>query len=82
MRRGECLVEVDVHHVEAHVARSAITQHGVEVGSVVVHQSATVVYQLRNLRDALLEEAEGVGVGHHHGGDAVALFLDKFFQMF
>ena len=43
MGRGEGLVEVDVHHVETHVARSGCAQHGVQVGAVVVHQSAASV---------------------------------------
>ena len=72
MRRRERLVQVDVHHVEAHVARPAYTEHRVQVGSVVIHQSAAVVDELRNLRYLGLEEAERVGVGHHHGGDSVA----------
>ena len=71
-----------MHHIEAHVARAAIAQHGIEISTVVVHQATAVVYQLRNLRDILLEDTESVGIGHHHGGDAVALFLDQLFQMF
>ena len=75
MRRGESLVEIDVHHIESHVAGAAIAQHGVEVGSVVVHQSAAVVDQFRNFRNVLFEDAECVRVGHHHGSNAVALFF-------
>ena len=67
MRRGEGLVEVDVHDIEAHITRATGSEHGVEVGTVVVHQSASIVDELCNLRDARLEESQGVGVGHHHG---------------
>ena len=66
MRRRERLVQVDVHDVEAHVAGTRDTQHRVEVGSVVVHQAAGLVYKTGNLGDVLLEHAHGVGVGHHH----------------
>ena len=69
MRRGERLVEVDVHHVEAHVAGAADAKHRVEVGTVVVHQRAAVVDEAGNLGNLILEETEGVGVGHHHRGD-------------
>ena len=69
----ECLVQVDVHHVEAHVTRAAGTQHGVQVGTVVVHQAATVVDEPGYLRDMLLEEPEGIGIGHHHRGDGITL---------
>ena len=71
VRRRERLVQVDVHHIESHVTRTADTQHRIEVGTVVVHQSAAVVNQFRNLRDTGLEESQRVGVGHHHRGDVV-----------
>ena len=66
MGRGESLVEVDVHHVEAHVTRAADAEHRVEVGPVVVHESATAVHEACDLRDLTFEETERVGVGHHH----------------
>ena len=37
MRCGERLVQVDVHHVEAHITRPTSSEHRVEIGSVVVH---------------------------------------------
>ena len=72
MRGGEGLVEIDVHDIEAHVSRTRDAEHRVEVCAVVVHQSAAVVDELRNLRYLALEEPEGVGVGHHHRRDVVA----------
>ena len=76
MRRGECLVQVDVHHIEAHIARTTGTQHGVEVSTIVVHQTTTVVNKLCNLRDAGLEKAKRVGIGHHHSGNGGAFYTD------
>ena len=71
MRRGESLVQVDVHHVEAHISGPACTEHRVQVCPVVVHQCAAAMHQFRYLGDALLEEAESVRVGHHHCGHSV-----------
>ena len=71
----EGLVEVDVHHVKSHVAGAAHAQHGVEVGAVVVHQSAAFVYEGCYFGDLCLEDAQRVGVGHHHAGDVVAQYF-------
>ena len=43
MRRREGLVEVDVHNVEAHIARAGYSEERIEVGSVVVHKAAGLV---------------------------------------
>ena len=43
MRGGESLMEIDVHHVEAHIAWATCPQHRVQVRSVVIHQATTVV---------------------------------------
>ena len=59
-------MQIDVHHVESHIARTAYAKHRVEVGSVVIHQSATFVYELLYFGNLALEETECVGVGHHH----------------
>ena len=69
--RREGLVQVEVHHVEAHVAGPRHPDQRVEVGAVVVQQRAGVVGEPRDLEDVLLEDAEGVGVGHHHRGDVL-----------
>ena len=69
MRRRERLVQVDVHHVETHIARATGTKHRVQVGTIVVHQAASLMNQLGNLRDARLEQAQRIRVGHHHGGN-------------
>ena len=79
VRSGESLMKIDVHHVEPHVARAADTKHRVEVCSVIIHQRATVVHHFSNLRYARLEQAERVGIGHHHRGHRV---IKQFVQMF
>ena len=72
MRCGEGLVQVDVHDIEAHIARTAHAEHGVEVGSVVVHQTATFVYQSCYFRNLGFEDTQSIGVGHHHTGNIIA----------
>ena len=58
-------MQVQVHHVEAHVARAHLPQDGVEVGPVVVEQPTGVVDRAPDRLDAPLEDAEGRGVGEH-----------------
>ena len=72
-------MQVDVHHVETHVARSAFAQQRVKVGTVVVHQATAIVYHLGNGRYVFLERSQGVRVGHHHRSHIVA---QQLFQVF
>ena len=74
-------MQVDVHDVEAHVARTAFAEERVEVSTVVVHQAAGFVHHLRNLHHARLEDTKGVGVGHHHGCHLVAQFIKELAQV-
>ena len=74
MRRGESLVEVDVHDIETHITWTAFAEEGIEVGTVVVHQATGLVHHLGDFQHARLEDTEGVGVGHHHGRYLVTQF--------
>ena len=73
VRRGEGVVEVEVHDVEAHVAHAHLAHDGVHVGAVVVEQCVHGVDDLHNLLQAGLHEAQSVGAGHHEAGEVVAV---------
>ena len=79
VRSGESLVQVDVHHVESHITRTACAEHRVEVCSVVIHQSAALMHETCNLRNIAFEESERIRVGHHHCCHAV---VEKSLQVF
>ena len=81
MRRGESLVEVDVHDIEAHVARTAFAEKGVEVSAVVVHQATSLVHHFGDFQYARLEDTEGVGVGHHHGCHLVTHLCEELAEV-
>ena len=66
MRCRESFMQIDVHHIESHITRTTGAQHGIQVSAIIIHQTATIVDELRNLRDARLKKAEGIGIGHHH----------------
>ena len=68
-------------HVEAHVARTAGTEHRVQIGAVVIHQATAVVYELRDFGNGMLEDAQRVRVGHHHGSHLVATFSKQALQV-
>ena len=57
VRLRERLVQVEVHDVEAHVARAGDAHHGVEVRAVVVERRAGVVDDVRDLLDVRVEQA-------------------------
>ena len=82
MRSRECLVQIDMHHIKAHVTRAGSTQHGVQVGTVIVHQAASSMHQFLNLGNLLLEESQRIGVGHHHSGNLRAMLSQQFLQGF
>ena len=69
VRSAEGLVKVQVQDIEAHVARTYLAEQRVHIGAVVVEQAAAFVHQGSYLAYFLLEEAEGVRVGHHNAGD-------------
>ena len=61
-----------MHDVKSHVAGAADTEHRVEIRSVIVHQTAAVVNEFGNFRNAGFKDAERVGVRHHHAGDVIS----------
>jgi hypothetical protein len=71
VRGRERLVEVDVEDVDAHVAGTDDPRQGVHVGPVHIDEAALGVDDLGDAADVGLEDAEGVGIGHHERGDLV-----------
>ena len=69
VRRRERLVQVDVHGVDAEVAGAHLADDGVEVGAVGVEVGAGRVHGVGNAHHIALEQAAGVGVGEHDGGN-------------
>ena len=70
VRPGERLVDVVVHHVHAEVAGPRDAEDGVHIGAVEVDQGALAMYQIGNLRDLVIEDAERIWVGNHENGGA------------
>ncbi len=66
---GEGLVQVQVHDVKAHVARTHDSDERVHVRAVIVEQSAALMHQSGDFPDFSLEEAERVRIGHHDSGN-------------
>jgi len=58
-------VQVHVDDVEAHVAGPDLAEDGVEVGAVVIEQTARAVHDARDLADLPLEHAERGRVRQH-----------------
>ena len=71
MRCRECLMQVDVHNVEAHISRAAYTKHRVEVGSIIIHKTTTFVYKSLYLRNLTLKKTKCIRIGHHHGCNSI-----------
>ena len=79
VRSRESLVDIDVHYIKSHIARTCNTQQWVKVCSIVIHQTATLVNHFGNLGNVLFKQAECVRIGHHHTCYIVA---KQWFQVF
>jgi hypothetical protein len=70
---AEGLVQVQVRHVTAELARGAEADHGIHVGAVDVNLAAVVVDDRADFADRFLEHAVGRRVGDHDRGQALAV---------
>lgn len=67
----EGLVQVQVADISTNVAGRGQTDLGVHVGSVHVDLASVGVNDLAGIRDSVLKDTEGRGVGDHEGREAV-----------
>ena len=74
-------MKVHVYAVEPHVAGSCLSHYGVQVGAVIVAESACFVDDLRDLENVLVEEAYGVGVGEPEAGGIFAYGISQSVQI-
>ena len=59
MGRGEGLVQVHMDHIKPHITGTDLTENGIEIGTIVVEQTARLMHQTGDLLDAALEHADG-----------------------
>ena len=66
MRSREGLVQVDVHRIDAEIARTHAPDDRVEIGAVAIDEPARRMHRVRDHAHVALEQAASVGVGDHH----------------
>ena len=76
VRNAEGLVQIQVAHVEADVARPHQTHHGIHVGAIHIDLTAVCVDQRADVAHALFEHAVRGRVGHHQRGQTVGMLRD------
>ena len=81
VRCAERLMQIEVHHVETHVAWAGNAQYGIGVRAVVVELSPGFVNQRRDLGDIAIKKSQRVGVGQHDGGNIGCIRIQQSFQM-
>ena len=69
MRGRERLVQVDVHGVDAEVARTRLADDGVEIRAVAIEIGARLVNGVGDADDLALEQSASVGIGQHDRRD-------------
>ncbi len=62
-------MQIQVHHVDAEVARTRDSDQRVHVGAIHVNHRALGMQNLSDARDVFLEYAERVGIGDHQRCD-------------
>ena len=72
MGGGEGFVQVEMHHIKAHIAGAYLAHDGVEVGAVIIAKAAGVLDDLGDLQNVLIENTQSVGVGQHQAGGVFA----------
>ncbi len=70
-------MQVQVHHVDAEIARPRHASQRIHVGAVHIEQGAARVKQFGRLGDARLEGSERGGIGDHQRGHVVG---DQVFE--
>ncbi len=68
---AEGLVHVQMHDIEAHIAKAGAAKEGIQIGAVAVEKGALAVQHLGDAADVGLEQPESVGQGEHEGGHAI-----------
>ena len=81
VRCAERLVHVDVHHVEAGLARLEAAQDGIQIGTIHVGQRTSLVNGRQKLADPGFEQAEGGRIGDHDRGRARSEGLPELLQV-
>ena len=56
VRSRECLMEIEMKHIESHITRSYYSHQRVHVGSVIIQKTSTLVNKCSNLLDILFKE--------------------------
>src|SRR2546421_7614853 len=69
MRSREGLVEINMHRVDAEVARTRLAHDRVEIRPVAVEISPGLMHQSGYFEGILLEQSASVGIGQHDRGD-------------
>src|SRR5712671_6242557 len=69
VRSRECLMQIQVHHVHAEIARPRDSRESVHVRAVHIQQRALGVQDLRDFRDALLKNAQRRRIRDHQRSD-------------
>ena len=61
----KCFMQVEVHDVDAEIARVRNADERIHVGAVHVDEAASVVHDAADFANVFFEDADGVGVGDH-----------------
>ncbi len=68
MGRSEGLVQVQVDNIKTKISRFGLAQDGIQVGPVIIHKGVDRMGRLGYLFHIRIEQAQGIGIGHHHPG--------------
>ena len=69
VRGGKRLVQIQVKHIDSHLAGAGITHEGIEIGAVHIDEATLLVDNLGDLLDMGFKDPHGIGIGQHQTGN-------------
>ena len=74
-RRGKGFMQVQMNAVKAHVSGPYNAHHRIEIGSIIIAQTACFMDHAGNLQNIFVENPHGVGIGQHQSGCIIPQYL-------
>ena len=81
VRGGKRLVQIQVKHIDSHLAGAGITHEGIEIGAVHIDEATLLVDNLGDLLDMGFKDPHGIGVGQHQAGHLLAHLFGQYLDV-
>ena len=78
VRRGKCLVQIDMNDIKAEIARPCLADDGVEICAVIIGKAVNTMDKVANFLDVRIKQSQRIWTGQHQACNFV---IRAFFQV-